>query len=67
MPRAVPEYVQWKTTVPFQLAAQVEERLWNAGKNKPQYGARSRLMCELLRRWLAGDISLPPETIHDQS
>jgi len=65
MPKPVPEYVQWKTTIPFQLAAQVEERLWNPTMNKPQYGARSALICELLRRWLAGDIRIKLEEVSD--
>lgn len=43
--------VDWKITVPVDVAAQVEELLM--GRNgRPKYGARSELIEVLLRQWL---------------
>lgn len=52
---AVPP-VEWKNSLPSDLAAQVELLLKDPMRDKPRYGARSVLIEKLLRAWLAGVI-----------
>jgi len=44
--------VEWKISLPATLAARIELLLLDPGKLKPEYGARSRLIVELLENWL---------------
>jgi hypothetical protein len=43
---------KWKITVRPDIAAAVEERLFDPSLGKPRYGARAALINELLERWL---------------
>mgnify|MGYP000417343033 CR=1 FL=1 len=42
----------WKLSIPRDLAADVDMRLWDPVLQKPKYGGRSGLVADLLRRWL---------------
>lgn len=43
----------WKLSIPQDLAAEVDLRLWDPVLQKPRYGGRSELVTTLLRQWLA--------------
>lgn len=66
MPRRGDEpYVQWKITLPASLAARVEIQLMNPTFGKPHYGSRARLVEELIRLWLSGDVQISHEVLTD--
>jgi len=54
-----------KAYVPQDVLVQVEERLWDPGRGKPIYGARSALIAALLRRWLADPSIVPLRVIEE--
>lgn len=45
--------IQWRIWLPEEIAVAVEVSLFNPGTGKPDYGARSHLVAELLQRHLA--------------
>lgn len=55
----------WKISLPAALAAEVELRLLDPLTKKPGYAARSRLIEELLKRWLSDtpDCNIPLSTL----
>lgn len=44
--------VPWKLRIPADLAAAVEEMNFNHLTNRPRYGSKSKLVTELLRRYV---------------
>lgn len=46
--------INWKVRIPTDLAAAIEEQLWDAVHKRPKYGGRSKLIEEQLRIWLEG-------------
>jgi hypothetical protein len=51
-PRVLVRPREWKVSVPIDLAAAIEEQLYDPALGKPSYGKRSELICNLLRKWL---------------
>lgn len=45
--------VEWKISLPAELAARIEMTLYSPHQRKPQYGGRSQLIERLLREHLA--------------
>lgn len=43
----------WKIHIPATLAGRVEHRLLDPVSGKPAYGARNKLLTELLEKWLS--------------
>jgi|CXWL01.1.fsa_nt_gi metal-responsive CopG/Arc/MetJ family transcriptional regulator len=43
----------WRLWLPEEIAVAIEVRCFNPATGKPDYGARSQLVAELLRRYLA--------------
>lgn len=59
---------EWKISLPATLAAAVEFLLLDAGSMKSRYGARSALLTDLLRKWVAEqDISLETSDLEGTS
>lgn len=48
----------WKVTLPSDLAGTIEFLTFDRIHNRPLYSARSKLIRQLLERWL---LELPPE------
>lgn len=46
-------YIQWKITLPAELAGRIEYALMDSLAARPIYGARARLIQALLEHWLA--------------
>lgn len=44
---------EWKVSIPTSIAAKVELLLTDPYTGKPEHGARSRLLTQLLVNWLA--------------
>lgn len=60
MGRKLPyDRVEWKISLPAHVAARVELRLPAPAGGKPRYGARSRLVEQLLDEWLKDLDNLP--------
>lgn len=51
-PFAPEAYIQWKVHIPATLAAQVELHFFDRVRGKPKYASRSKLLVELISRWL---------------
>jgi len=51
-PRTVPA-VRWNVLIPKDLAERIEELLFDPLRRGTAYGARSKLITHLLRRWLS--------------
>lgn len=49
----------WKLNMPATLAGKVEYLLLDPIHQKPLYGARLKLVCELLEQWLARESGKP--------
>lgn len=45
--------VQWKISLPPEVAASVEEELFDPVMGRATYGARSRLVTHLLDQWIS--------------
>lgn len=52
-PRLPTGKTEWKVTLPADLAAEVELLCWDAVREKPIYGGRSRLLVTLLQDWVS--------------
>lgn len=50
----MPTPIQWKISLPREVAASVEEELFDPIMGRATYGARSRLVTHLLDEWLSG-------------
>lgn len=63
-PRAIIRPVHWKISVPMDLAAAVEEAMFDSKTRKARYGGRSELVVDLLRKWLESEglVPVPVET-----
>lgn len=53
----------WKVNLPATLAAQVEMRLFDDLTKKPRYGARAKLLEQLLVYWLARENGTPEDQL----
>lgn len=53
----------WKVSLPAPLTAEIDLMLSNPATHRLKYGARSRLVEALLRRWLAEVRGEPPNTV----
>lgn len=60
--------VRWKLLISEEIAATVEERIWDRLLQKPRYGGRSELVEFLLRHWLENPHILPErlETLNER-
>jgi hypothetical protein len=56
--------VRWKLLISEEIAAAVEELIWDPVLRKPKYGGRSEVVEFLLRHWIDNPEILPPEFIH---
>jgi len=53
----------WKLNMPATLAGRVEFVLLDPVHQQPIYGARVKLVSELLERWLAEQSGTPPDQL----
>ena len=60
-PRSEELLKPWKIAISAELAGQIEFALTDPITNAPKYGARKRLIEDLLGFWLARESGLPPE------
>ena len=60
MPRPKTDHTDLKIRIPLPLLQEVQAKLTLRYNQKPQFGAMSRLVEVLLRKWTAGDVSVDP-------
>lgn len=68
MPRPAPSDPPTKLTldVPESLLARLELILWDPVRQRPRYGARKKVVCTLLERWVAEQEARGGPTFNDQ-
>ena len=60
MPRPKTDHADLKVRVPLPLLQDVQKRLTLRYNEKPQFGAMSRLVEVLLRKWLGDEVAVDP-------
>lgn len=65
MPKASADdlYVKWKLSIPATLSGRVSHMLQDPLHNKPIYGARVKLVSELLEWWVSREMGTEPPHI----
>ena len=61
--RSSKSYVKWKLSPPADVAGKIEFMLFDQIHGKPRYGARNRLIAELLRAWIDSQEGRPPRPV----
>lgn len=61
--RSTKLYVKWKVSPPADIAGKIEHMLFDNVHGKPRYGARNRLIAELLRAWVDVQEGRPPRSV----
>ncbi len=64
-PRNKPRPRAMHISLPEDVVAQVDEKLYDPSKGKPLYGGYSILVTHLLRKWLEDPSILPIELIEE--